>query len=70
VVFSGLADAWHEAEAACGRRFYLSGAGPALFAPAESRHSALDLQARLERLGLSAFAARTVSHARASVAND
>jgi 4-diphosphocytidyl-2-C-methyl-D-erythritol kinase len=69
-VFPGLAAVWERAETACGRPFYLSGAGPALFALASSRQDARDMHTRLERLGLSAHAARTVGHARASVAVD
>jgi 4-diphosphocytidyl-2-C-methyl-D-erythritol kinase len=69
-VFPGLAAAWEQAEAACNRPFHLSGAGPALFALAASRDDARRLVPALERLGLSAFAVRTVGHARASVAAD
>jgi 4-diphosphocytidyl-2-C-methyl-D-erythritol kinase len=69
-VFPGLGDAWHEAEVTCGRSFHLSGAGPAVFCLAESRAEANRLLPRLEALGLSAYAARTVSHARASVTTD
>jgi 4-diphosphocytidyl-2-C-methyl-D-erythritol kinase len=66
-VFPGLAAAWRDAEAACGRRFHLSGAGPALFALATDRADAQRVAADLEKLGLPAYAARTVGHARASV---
>jgi 4-diphosphocytidyl-2-C-methyl-D-erythritol kinase len=69
-VFPGLSDAWREAELTCGRPFHLSGAGPALFCLAESRAEANRLVPRLEALGLRAYVARTVSHARASVTAD
>ena len=68
--FPGLEAGWREAELACGRPFHLSGAGPALFALATSRAEAHGLVPKLGQLGLNAFAARTVGHARASVATD
>jgi 4-diphosphocytidyl-2-C-methyl-D-erythritol kinase len=67
VVFPGLSAAWAESERVCGRRFCLSGAGPALFALASDRADALRQRGRLARPGLVVHAARTVKHARASV---
>jgi 4-diphosphocytidyl-2-C-methyl-D-erythritol kinase len=64
--FGGLAAAWALAEQTCGRSFHLSGAGPALFALAMSRDDARGMVPVLERLGLRAFATRTVARARAS----
>ena len=66
-VFPGLSAAWAEAERVCGRRFFLSGAGPALFALAGDRADARRQVARLARPGLGVHAARTVKHARASI---
>jgi len=66
-VFPGLSVAWAEAERVCGRRFFLSGAGPALFAFASDRLDARQQLAPLGRLGLPAITARTIKHARASV---
>jgi len=63
-VFPGLHDAWSAAERICDRRFFLSGAGPALFALALDRDDARRQQASLARSGMSAFAARTVRRAR------
>jgi 4-diphosphocytidyl-2C-methyl-D-erythritol kinase len=63
-VFPGLADAWAGAERVCGRRFFLSGAGPGLFALALDGADARRQAARLSRSGVSAFTARTVGHAR------
>jgi 4-diphosphocytidyl-2-C-methyl-D-erythritol kinase len=62
-VFSGLSATWAEAEHTCKRRFFLSGAGPALFALARDRADALR---QVPKLGQTAFAARTVGHARAA----
>jgi 4-diphosphocytidyl-2-C-methyl-D-erythritol kinase len=67
VVFAGLAPLWTEVEAICRRRFFLSGAGPALFALAADRADARRQEARLARLGLATYAVRTVKHARASI---
>jgi 4-diphosphocytidyl-2-C-methyl-D-erythritol kinase len=66
-IFPGLSVLRTEIEAICGRRFFLSGAGPALFALAADRADARRQQARLAQLGLAAHAARTVKHARASI---
>jgi 4-diphosphocytidyl-2-C-methyl-D-erythritol kinase len=65
-VFPGLAALRTQAEALCGRRFFLSGAGPALFAFANDGPDARRQQARLTRLGVSAHAAKAVKHARAT----
>ena len=67
VIFPGLSFVWTKAEALCGRRFFLSGAGPALFALAADRPDARRQAARLARLGLPTYATRTVKHARASI---
>jgi 4-diphosphocytidyl-2-C-methyl-D-erythritol kinase len=66
-VFPGLSDTWAEIEGACGKRFFLSGAGPSLFALATDRADARRQQTKLARLGLATHAARTVGHARASL---
>jgi 4-diphosphocytidyl-2-C-methyl-D-erythritol kinase len=66
-VFPGLSDVWTRVEAIAQRRFFLSGAGPALFALAADRADARHQQARLGRLGLVVVAARTVRHARAAL---
>lgn len=66
-IFPGLSHVWSQAEAICGRRFFLSGAGPALFALAADRADARRQENRLARLGLPTYAARTVKHARASI---
>lgn len=66
-VFPGLAQVWTEAEALCGRRFFLSGAGSALFAFAPDRTDARRQAACLAGLGLATHAARTVTRARASI---
>jgi 4-diphosphocytidyl-2-C-methyl-D-erythritol kinase len=63
-VLPGLADLWTAAERVCERRFFLSGAGPALFALAADRDDARRQRTRLARLGTSVFTARTVRHAR------
>jgi 4-diphosphocytidyl-2-C-methyl-D-erythritol kinase len=64
-LFPGLDDVWTEVERRCGRRFCLSGAGPALFGLANDRAEATDIAASLSDAGTVAFAARTVKHARA-----
>jgi 4-diphosphocytidyl-2-C-methyl-D-erythritol kinase len=66
-VFPGLSDAWSQAERVCHRRFFLSGAGPALFTLAADRADAHRQLARLGELNVAAHAARTVKHARASL---
>jgi 4-diphosphocytidyl-2-C-methyl-D-erythritol kinase len=65
-VFTGLSEAWSEAERRSGRRFHLSGAGPALFAFARSRADAMQTVGTLQDLGQT-FSVRTVKHARASI---
>ena len=67
VIFPELSPTWTSVEAICARRFFLSGAGPALFALAADRADAHRQEARLAQMGLSAYAARTVKHARASI---
>jgi 4-diphosphocytidyl-2-C-methyl-D-erythritol kinase len=64
VVFSGLSETWQQAEARCGRRFFLSGAGPALFALARDRRDAIEQVASLDG---EAYAVRTVKHARVAL---
>jgi 4-diphosphocytidyl-2-C-methyl-D-erythritol kinase len=66
-IFPGHSELWSEVEAICGRRFFLSGAGPALFALAADRADAHRQQARLAHQGLPARLARTVKHARAAI---
>ena len=66
-IFPGLSPLWTKAEARCGRRFFLSGAGPAIFALAQDRADARRQQTRLARLGVATYTARTVKHARASI---
>ncbi len=66
-VFPGLDEEWRAAERISGKRWCLSGAGPALFALAASRGEALELAARLARPEASTFAVRMVKHARASL---
>jgi 4-diphosphocytidyl-2-C-methyl-D-erythritol kinase len=65
-VFPGLSEAWAAAERVCERRFFLSGAGPALFAFAADGADARRQHSRLVRLGMSAFTAHTVRHARSA----
>jgi 4-diphosphocytidyl-2-C-methyl-D-erythritol kinase len=60
-IFPKLGETWAEAERVTGRRFCLSGAGPALFAFATDRR---DAQQQARALG--GYAVRTVNHARAS----
>jgi 4-diphosphocytidyl-2-C-methyl-D-erythritol kinase len=66
-VFPGLDQTWRDVEDVCGRRFHLSGAGPALFALAADRADALQQERKLMQRGLAACATRTVKHARASI---
>jgi 4-diphosphocytidyl-2-C-methyl-D-erythritol kinase len=63
-VFVGLEAVWQEAEELCERAFFLSGAGPALFAFATSRADALE---QVQKLNGAAYAVRTVKRARASI---
>jgi 4-diphosphocytidyl-2-C-methyl-D-erythritol kinase len=69
-VFPELTSIWTAVERACGRKFCLSGAGPALFALAHDRADAVEQQARLARDGFAAFATVTVPSARARLAHD
>jgi 4-diphosphocytidyl-2-C-methyl-D-erythritol kinase len=66
-VFPGLADVWTTVERVCERRFFLSGAGPALFALAGDRADAQRQRAGLARMELTALTAHTVPHARAAL---
>jgi 4-diphosphocytidyl-2-C-methyl-D-erythritol kinase len=66
-VFPGLSETWTDVERLAERRFFLSGAGPALFAFAESGADARQQVARLRRPDLAAFASRTTRHARAAI---
>jgi 4-diphosphocytidyl-2-C-methyl-D-erythritol kinase len=65
--FPGLDRLWGELERSAQRAFHLSGAGPTLFAFAADRREALALATQIAHLGVSAFAARTVGHARATI---
>jgi homoserine kinase len=64
-VFPGLAETKSSLEARTGRRWCLSGAGPALFCLASSRRDATRLRAQLEDVELPCFVAHTVRHGRA-----
>lgn len=66
-VFPGLAEVWQRAECTAGRKFFLSGAGPALFALATTRAEARNLARRLDTPGANVYAVRTVRSARASL---
>jgi 4-diphosphocytidyl-2-C-methyl-D-erythritol kinase len=66
-VFPGLDAQWSALEKHYARAFYLSGAGPALFALAEDRLEALRIARQIEASGTPAYATRTVKHARASI---
>jgi 4-diphosphocytidyl-2-C-methyl-D-erythritol kinase len=68
-VFPELADLWTSAEDVCERRFFLSGAGPALFALAADRADGRRQQEKLARLGSAAFTARTVRYARTRISH-
>jgi 4-diphosphocytidyl-2-C-methyl-D-erythritol kinase len=64
-VFPELARTWASVESLCDRRFFLSGAGPAIFALAEDQADARRQQVRLAHDGFAAHAACTVANARA-----
>jgi 4-diphosphocytidyl-2-C-methyl-D-erythritol kinase len=66
-IFPGLSEAWEHAQQLCQRRFFLSGAGPALFAFATSRADARAQADRLAELPGMVYVVRTVKHARASL---
>jgi 4-diphosphocytidyl-2-C-methyl-D-erythritol kinase len=66
-VFPGLSETWEQAERLCQRKFFLSGAGPALFAVAAGRADARGQAAALARVGGAAYAVRTVNRARTSI---
>ena len=63
-VFPGLDDLWQELQAIGGRRFHLSGAGPALFALATDRTDARRLVAQIAHLQARTLVARSTKHAR------
>jgi 4-diphosphocytidyl-2-C-methyl-D-erythritol kinase len=65
-IFPGLSEVWAEVQRLCNRQFFLTGAGPALFALAEGRADARRQVTRTERL-VPSYAARTVKHARTSL---
>jgi 4-diphosphocytidyl-2-C-methyl-D-erythritol kinase len=65
-VFPGLAATWERTQQVGQRRFYLSGAGPALFAFAHDRADAQALTAAVATGQVLACPVRTVEHARAS----
>jgi 4-diphosphocytidyl-2-C-methyl-D-erythritol kinase len=65
-IFPDLSKLWAQAERLCERRFFLSGAGPALFAIAADRDDAQRQSRRLASLA-PGYAVRTVKHARASL---
>jgi 4-diphosphocytidyl-2-C-methyl-D-erythritol kinase len=65
-VFPGLDALWREIEERCARRFFLSGAGPALFALASDRAEARSVAQALHTSDVACHAVRTVKHARAS----
>lgn len=67
MVFPELTRVWREVEDATGRRFSLTGAGPAIFSLASDRADARRQIAALAPRGITTFAARTVKHARASL---
>jgi 4-diphosphocytidyl-2-C-methyl-D-erythritol kinase len=66
-VFPSLAEIWAAAERIAQRKFFLSGAGPTLFAFAADRSEARQHAASLAQIGAETRAVRTVKHARASV---
>jgi 4-diphosphocytidyl-2-C-methyl-D-erythritol kinase len=63
-VFPGLSDVWDGAEALSRRRFFLSGAGPSIFALAANAADARTQAARLDHLDGATYAVRTVKRAR------
>jgi 4-diphosphocytidyl-2-C-methyl-D-erythritol kinase len=67
-IFPELSTVWDAAERQSGRRFHLSGAGPAIFALASDRSDARQQVARLAQCDTAAtYAVRTVRRARAVV---
>jgi 4-diphosphocytidyl-2-C-methyl-D-erythritol kinase len=66
-VFPGLSDIWAAVERTCERRFFMSGAGPALFALACDGADSRRQRSRLEGLQLPVYAVRTVASARFAV---
>ncbi|MDQ3809455.1 MAG: 4-(cytidine 5'-diphospho)-2-C-methyl-D-erythritol kinase [Chloroflexota bacterium] len=69
-LFPGLDGTWNDLERLVGRPFHLSGAGPALYALAGTRAEARQFARAIQRPGLTSFAARTVTQARAAIRND
>jgi 4-diphosphocytidyl-2-C-methyl-D-erythritol kinase len=67
-IFPGLAEGWATIERIAQRRFFLSGAGPALFSPASDRRDANRQAALLANAGVTAHVVRSVKRARASIA--
>lgn len=63
--FPGLDQQWRALEQASGRRFHLSGAGPALFSVASDRSDAQEVAGRLGAEGVSVFVTRTVRRGQA-----
>jgi 4-diphosphocytidyl-2-C-methyl-D-erythritol kinase len=64
-MFDGLDELWRLLEAKAGRRFHLSGAGPALFALATDLTDAERVAQQVDDMRAARFVARTVKHARA-----
>jgi 4-diphosphocytidyl-2-C-methyl-D-erythritol kinase len=64
-VFTGLTETWLAAERLTSRRYFLSGAGPAIFAFAADRTDARLQVAKLATVKAESWAVRTVKHARA-----
>jgi 4-diphosphocytidyl-2-C-methyl-D-erythritol kinase len=63
-VFPVLSELWEQLQRRCARPFHLSGAGPALFALADTRAEAQQLARQVARPGVRTFAARSVRSAR------
>jgi 4-diphosphocytidyl-2-C-methyl-D-erythritol kinase len=68
-MFPRLSEIWADLEERAQRPFHLSGAGPALFGLAASRHEARELARRLAMPNVQTFATRTVATARASISD-
>jgi 4-diphosphocytidyl-2-C-methyl-D-erythritol kinase len=63
-VFVGLNETWQQAQEISQRRFFLSGAGPALFALASNSADAREQVGNLEPIDAAVYAVRTVKQAR------
>jgi 4-diphosphocytidyl-2-C-methyl-D-erythritol kinase len=63
-LFEDLSIVWDLAEAACARRFHLTGAGPTLFCLAADRGDAQQQAERLRGRGCTAYVCKAVGHAR------